>query len=1463
MEDIDTLRAILNHLGNTAIYVIREDTHEILFYNDNVVKMMPRVALGELCHKLWNGYCDSCPLKDIGDKETHTTVDEHDPFFGVADLTATRLMWGPEAIPAFLISVSPHTPSVNEQKWDLEQKKLALVASQVYPVTYSVNLTKNEYSTITYKTSDCILAPESGIFDHLIQTAVQSVHPDFVPQYLDTFSPDRLLSYFEHGNNEIEMEYLQKYKDGTYHWVNAHVIRLPNPVDDDVLEITLCKNIDEEKNAKARMNRELETVYNSLPGGVLKCRMEPTFPLLECSDSFLQLAGAPLDYHGNCDVFLHPDERNEMRQLFLEKAAARLPISTDHRFLTPDGSTRWVHSEGKFAEDDGAVPVYLFVVLDVTLRKQAEQELETERLKYRMAVETSADVLFEYFPSEDLFTSHECSGEFGRDEKIEHYLEAIQKTNIVHPDHIEQVRAIMDGTLHRAEIRLMYPGESSYAWVLVQGDALCKNGEVVKVVGTLRNITEVKNREAALSTRENNIRMVLDSVMSDTFDNILYIDLEKDAVLLEKSNGNYPLHNSGEQASKDLVPKEQASRLIANLFQKLHPEDRRIFREKFEPEAMIRAFNNGINDLYQEGRALHQVDGTYHWIALHAIASRNAESSNCYVTMLITCIDAQKKIEEETKLLTKSTLALFGELIVLDVDTEKFFVYKSNESVDAIQEENYCEFNRKYGETLVHPDDRTQFFEMFTLENMLRKMASGQKRFSLEARRKNSAGDYRYCEMIGTVITAGKASGAKILLTFRDVHALREAKEESRAANQRFISAVHRFYDAIYEYDLFSGQTKIWKDWDGANVIPSAERGYANLFCDQTIHPDYLETYRKQFAPERLVDAFDKGKTEVSLSFPKQEKSGEYRWVTLQAQLMERTPEKMIVMFCIKDIDDVKQEEERKQMALRDALSLAEQANTAKSDFLSRMSHDIRTPMNAIIGMSSIASAHLKEPDKIADCLNKIGISAKFLLSLINDILDMSKIESGKMTITCEPFDFQELMRNITVFCYGETKAKGQEFTVFVNEQVEQTYLGDSLRLHQILMNLLGNAMKYTPSGGKIRMAVQVVECRPDVAYLSIEVSDTGIGMSKEFMKKLFDPFEQEEHGGGRVFEGSGLGLSITKNLVHLMNGHISVSSTLGKGSSFLVTLPLARTVQADALNAETAVRDLPEDYSVLVVDDEATVCEKVMALLSKMSVRAHYVMSGKEAVQKIQHCFSKSGKPGEKKGYDAVIVDWKMPEMDGIETVRRIREIAGTELLVVVMSAFDWSDIESEAREAGVNLFLSKPIFADNLTSVLYQASHKECELRTENQMGSGQQFSGQRILLVEDNELNREIAESLLVMQGLQVEEAENGAIAVERFCHSDAGYYSAILMDIRMPVMDGLEATRRIRSQESHKDAKTIPIIAMTANAFHQERNEALLAGINEYLTKPIEPDSLYSVLRKQLSKPKEPEIPLSDG
>ncbi len=800
--------------------------------------------------------------------------------------------------------------------------------------------------------------------------------------------------------------------------------------------------------------------------------------------------------------------------------------------------------------------------------------------------------------------------------------------------------------------------------------------------------------------------------------------------------------------------------------------------------------------------------------------------------------------------------ALFTRFILADLeeDTYHYLAGTTPEYRELAASGQYQDFTTHFCSRLTKEEDRQRFQTLLDRRTVTDGL-DGNTNIQYEYKIcQEDSEEWEHLNIICLERKSGQASKALILR--QNITALKEKELQTQARisladrkERQYRIAISSNAFCTFEFNLT--QDLITQDIVrviGGRTVSLLERVGLRAPCpaslcfekwEEFILDESLEEYRTAIRTEQLRQHFEAGEAEVTVEY--------WGWVAAGQQVCVRQSFIMtldddtgdiMVLVVSKDITAQVRRQREQTQALQEALLQAQHANKAKTTFLSNMSHDIRTPMNAIIGFTTIAVSHIDNRRQVEDCLRKVLSSSNHLLSLINDILDMSRIESGKVQIKEQECNLSELTHNLVNIIQPQVKAKQLDLFIDTFDVVNEDVIADALKLSQIFVNLLSNAVKYTPAGGTVsfRVAQQATFHRGYGDYV-FTVKDNGIGMSPEFVEHIFEPFEREASATKSGIQGTGLGMSITRNIVEMMGGVINVQSEKNKGSEFQVKLSLR--LQDVRKNTEL-IQEL-EGLRALVVDDDCDSCESVVKLLEQLGLRAEWTTSGKEAVHRAKSASRQND------SYHTYIIDWQMPELSGIETARRIRATIGQEAPIIILTAYDWTDIEEEAREAGITAFCAKPLFMSDLKSALLIANN--LIEKEETRSWTEADFSGRRILLVEDNELNREIAEAILEETGFTVESAPDGTDAVAMVRQSEPHYYDAILMDVQMPVMDGYEATRTIRALP-REDAENIPIIAMTANAMEEDKEAALKNGMNDHIAKPLDIDLFLSVLGKYI-------------
>ena len=821
----------------------------------------------------------------------------------------------------------------------------------------------------------------------------------------------------------------------------------------------------------------------------------------------------------------------------------------------------------------------------------------------------------------------------------------------------------------------------------------------------------------------------------------------------------------------------------------------------------------------------------------------------------------QKEMDDAIAAIEKTNKALREETAISSVLTEEYHsLFRINTTTGAmtlyrtdgdgfpptllsslLKLSDYETIVDRYIDSFVHPDDRDRIRENSRLKNLLEKTSeTGLYKMGF---RRILAESIQYYEMN----VARSVDSDTLILGMRDVdqETRRQIKVTKEMEAQReIIEGLGSEYYSILLVDVATDTVSTYRAYgeDGEAI----DRHFDNNLRHWT---DGVKSYAMHLVvDDDKVNFLEK----LSLPYIKDNRGHDYSFTYgkkldgdifyLQARVayVDTSDGGWVAVVGTRNIDDLIKKEKKQEAALREAYYAAESASKAKTDFLSSMSHDIRTPMNGIIGMTAIAASHLDDKERVKDSLEKITKASRHLLSLINEVLDMNKIESGKVQLAEDEFNLSDLIENLINMTSSQITEHNHTLNVNVSGVQHENVIGDSLRIQKIFTNLMGNAVKFTPDGGRIRLTISERPSRQEkVGCYEFVFEDNGIGMSEEFMDHIFEPFTRAEDGSERRTQGTGLGMTISRNIARMMGGDIKVESTLGVGSIFTVTIYLK--LQDKNENLEKRFVDL----DVLVADDDELSLESSLDILSSMGMKVEGVNNGKDAVEKVVSRHS------EGLDFFAAILDWKMPGMDGIEATHKIRQKVGNDVPIIIISAYDWSEIEEDAKRAGANAFIGKPLFKSRLEKTFSSILGKEEEKPVDKYISLSDlealKLQGKRALVVEDNDLNMEIACEILKTTGMSIETAIDGIEAVDLITSSPDGYYDIVFMDIQMPKMNGYDATRAIRAQ-NRPYLKQVPIIAMTANAFAEDVQAARTVGMNWHISKPLELHALKSVLER---------------
>ncbi|MEG2417315.1 MAG: response regulator [Eubacterium sp.] len=1170
---------------------------------------------------------------------------------------------------------------------------------------------------------------------------------------------------------------------------------------------------------------QLQNIINAIPGGVAIYRVTDIFETVYFSDGVPALTGYTIEEYrerikGDAAEMTHPEDTARVVKALNTALEEGTVADFDFRKTHRDGSIVWVHLQGcRIGEKDGA-PLLQCVFHNITRQKAIEQKLREKEAIYDIAMDNTDVNIWQY----DLYS--DCLIQFpqsikayaGFPRRIENFIQTVLDSGYVKPESRQDFRRLYERVRQgedNVSEDIWFATEDGKGWwcerirhSIIRDDT----GRPLYAIGIGRNITQ--EMKALVEKQQMELAISSTSISMWTYD---------------IKTGVYQSNNQGAENMGFFTSLPGGYTRMIELgyimpeseldFIKLHQA-----LEQGKPSATAIIRYNTLKTPVEWQRITYSTifSNTGEPVIGVAVGEDITEFMN-----------AKKRFSDEIHFQEQGITGNVLVKVRSNLTKDRIERYMARDMVGISHDGmTYTVGVEALAATGYTPKEQDHIRYMLNAKRVMTAFEKGDTSYSLDYQRKSHDGRVIWVNTMVRTFQDPESVDIKSFMYTYDI----DQERTTQLLINRLIDIDFEFLGIIdtAQETLYCMRHNMVGHRYGAGIMVDYEEATGHTI-DGYIVSDQREMIRDAFALSTIKQRLEKDDA-YSCTFSVEIEGEEYRKRWKYTYLDESRTR---IVMIRSDVTELFFQQERQQGILREALKQAEQASVAKTEFLSRMSHEIRTPMNAIIGMSALAAQNVEDRKQVTDYLAKVGISARFLLSLINDILDMSRIESGKITIKEDEIPFEEFIADINAIGYELASGKEVDYDCMITSFVEQSYLGDAMKLQQIIINLISNAVKFTPAGGKVQFIVHQSGVNDGKAHLRFTVNDTGIGISESFMPRIFEPFEQQHSGSTSPYGGTGLGLAICKNLAELMGGTIAVNSIEGVGTEFTVDITLG--INADKKHLYQLKSQINwSSLSILIVDDEVGICLQTQRIFQEMGAVAEWVESGQKALDKVEK------RQLRQQSYDVILIDWKMPEMDGIETTRRIRRLVGPDVTIIIMTAYDWASIETEAKMAGVNLLMTKPLFKASLCSTferIYNKRGREMEAIKPRCYD----FKGKRVLLVEDHILNVEVAKRLLEVKEVTVEVAENGLRAIEMFTLAPVGYYDMILMDIRMPVMDGLTATKTIR-QLQKETARTIPIVAMSANAFEEDMEKSRCAGMNDHLAKPISPQMLYDTLER---------------
>lgn len=1181
--------------------------------------------------------------------------------------------------------------------------------------------------------------------------------------------------------------------------------------------------------------KSTDLLSRSIPGGMMGGYIEEGFPLYYVNDRMLSYLGYTYeefvkDIGGLVINCMHPEDAHRVDKIVGKALAEGREYEVQYRMRKKDGSYLWVNDIGRKVLAEDGREVCISTIRDITREVETEMDLAMKEEQFRIAAVQSGSIVFQYeTAAQTIHVTKEIAQRFHLQTDYTGIpYDAVQRGLVSEQSKGEYLRVfeeiIAGAGESSATVEMIHPVTGkpvpTELHLLAVKDMA---GRTVRAVGIGKDVSALlkeQRHHQEIARQKKRYDHLFHSVLCG----IVQYRLHPDGRVVYKDANLEAIRIFG------YTPEEFWKKDDWNLPSLIIEEDR---------ERVLKGASTllKVGDKSAYEYRLRRKDGSPCWIIGSAEIIVDVDNEKVVQSVFLDISDKKKAEYENQKLFVQ--IAASNELLKLSLENttcREFYYYPQDHTITI--PERTCEYygckdqyeNMPYSfaQDAVEEGYHEAFCQMYFA------IDSGKKSADCEFRLRNSG---PWCHVVLSVVLRDAQGLPTVAVGIvEDITKEKNVELENIELQAIYDFAMNHDYEYLCIVNIPEHKYAIrFSDPASFGDFPAAGNYEAQMemFASHMVHEEDRENYCACLSIESMQKRLDGGDDMIQVYYRSNDPMPRHK----ECRICYFNGSRNTILITMRDIHDTVVREEESKQALRDAFEAANKANLAKSEFLSRMSHDIRTPMNAIVGMTAIAATHLEDREKMADCLSKITVSSKHLLGLINDVLDMSKIESGKIELSESEFNLADLVQSCLTIIRPAVISRQHNLKVHIKHVEHEDVIGDPMRMQQIFVNLLSNAVKYTPDGGNITFTIR--ELPADIkgfGCYEFVVEDDGVGIDSQFQRRIFQPFERAENVQSVGIQGTGLGLTITRNIVQMMYGHIRLESTPGKGSKFTVVVNLRLQNKEDQQLEQ--LLGLP----VLVADDDPAICENAADILRELGLRCDLAHSGADAVEKVAQAHQKG------RDYFAIVMDWQMPDMSGLEAAREIHGRAGKEIPILLISAYDWSEIERDARHAGAVAFIAKPLFKSKLALAFRQL------IGTAEPEGNGGiveisqlHFGRGHLLLVEDNSLNMEIAQEIIGQTGVQIDTACDGKEAVERFERSEEGFYDLILMDIQMPLMNGYEATRAIRALE-RSDALTVPIVAMTADAFANDVKKCREAGMDGHISKPIDMGELSAVLRR---------------